>query len=33
MDTCYNSFIRHLPDGSFVGWVPDLPWGRASGIT
>ncbi len=33
MDTCYYSFIRRLPDGSFVGWVPDLPGVRASGIT
>lgn len=33
MDACYYCYIRRLPDGSFVGWVPDLPGVRASGIT
>ena len=33
MDACDYSYIRRLPVGSFVGWVPDLPGVRASGIT
>lgn len=33
MDACYYTFIRRLPDGSFAGWVPDLPGVRANGLT
>jgi len=33
MDTCYYSLIRHTQDGQYVGWVPDLPGVKASGVS
>ena len=33
MDASYYSLIRHVPDGQYVGWVPDLPGVVASGVS